>query len=355
MDIKKFETLEKEFELNSYGKRNLFIKNVLYYGSYLPNILLIFAGFIFINEKIETFTKIFPFQYIVFSLITFGILIAIELSKRELTYRTTVDFLKNKNKFSAIPLLIFTLILNSFSYFASVHGGQKISDIKKEIITSNSFLLESKVNKVDSLYNIKINNLQSKIDYIFDYSKTQNKKPSNNDLKNIKEWELQINNLNQQKNKEINELKNTLKNKEVEQLDENDKNLKFFLILFASLELFIIFSLAFKGYYNYKVWSEGKEFIKRNPSYQKYKEYKEMLRILYNNGEKTISDILPTINEFNTIIKIKNQSIKEKDIFNFLSLLNNLKITEIESKTRKARVEYDEALKILTKYFGFEE
>jgi len=82
------------------------------------------------------------------------------------------------------------------------------------------------------------------------------------------------------------------------------------------------------------------------------KVFMPLLNFFYENGKVKSGDVLPTYLEFRN--KISN-NFTDDNIKLFLTLCNYLKITELSDNVRKAKVDFDEATNILTKYLSLEE
>jgi hypothetical protein len=81
------------------------------------------------------------------------------------------------------------------------------------------------------------------------------------------------------------------------------------------------------------------------------KIFTPLLELFYKNGEIKSGDVMPTYLEFRGLT---NESFTDDNIKLFLTLCNYLKITELSDNIRKAKVDFEQAKKILNQYLSLE-
>jgi hypothetical protein len=81
------------------------------------------------------------------------------------------------------------------------------------------------------------------------------------------------------------------------------------------------------------------------------KVFLPLLEILFDKGNVGKGDIMPDYLEFKEKL---NKDISEDNIKRFLTVCNYLKITNLSDNTRTAQMNYEDAKKVLEKYYTFE-
>ena len=77
-----------------------------------------------------------------------------------------------------------------------------------------------------------------------------------------------------------------------------------------------------------------------------------LLELFYKNGEIKAGDVMPTYVEFRGTVP---ETFTDDNIKLFLTLCNYLKITELSDNIRKAKVDFEQAAKIMNKYLSLED
>lgn len=76
-----------------------------------------------------------------------------------------------------------------------------------------------------------------------------------------------------------------------------------------------------------------------------------LLELFYKNGLIKTGDVMPTYLEFRNLVP---ENFTDDNIKLFLTLCNYLKITELSDNIRKAKVDFEEAKKIMNEYLSLE-
>jgi hypothetical protein len=76
-----------------------------------------------------------------------------------------------------------------------------------------------------------------------------------------------------------------------------------------------------------------------------------LLELFYKNGEIKSGDVMPTYLEFRGLV---SESFTDDNIKLFLTLCNYLKVTELSDNIRKAKVDFEQAKKIMNEYLSLE-
>ena len=354
MKLEEYHKLQEEFENGTFEKDNKKIYQYLFWGSFLPNIVLVILGFAFLFDKIKAIPEIFNGQFYILCVILFAILCFYELAKREILYNTTKSAVQSKGiTFKLFLSIIFALLMVVGSFYLSLNGAQEIVDKREHTQIHIDTTLAIQTSKIDSTYDLQINSIQSKIDYVFSQAKDNDRPLKKAEREDITRWESSIKELSSQKNKAIINSESKLKEFQKKEDIKSNDNQSTFLIISIALELLILFGVGFKPFYQYRSFKDKKKILSRDPNYDKYMLFLNLLNILYQNGKKIKSSELSSIDKFKSLVKSKQIYMTEKEILEFLQLLGSLKVTIIRGKSRTALMDLEDAKITLTEHFGF--
>ncbi len=356
MNLDEFNKLEDEFEKSSFEKENKKIHDYLYYGSFLPNLVLIILGFAFLNNKLKIIPEVFSGQFYVLSFISLGILAFYELAKREVLFSTIKSLVKNqKLTLKIFFALIFSILMLTGSFYLSLNGAKELVDKKEEVKIKTDSSLTNDFKRIDSIYSSQINSLQSKIDYTVDVAKSKERSLNGSERKDVERWEENIKELSTKKEDEKNKIEKKINEFKKEENLKTDNNQTVFVLIGVFLEFLILFGVGFKPYYQWKSYKDKKEELIRNPNYEKYQLYDSLIKTLFQNGKKMKNSELPSGDMLFSSIKSKGIFITDKELIEFLKLMSTLKIIinkgRGQSRIRLALCDMEEARKTIKDYF----
>jgi len=131
MELKDFKKLEKKVKKPDFGEDFKSLNFILKGLSFFGNFASIFLASFFVTQLLSIAIEN-PIVYWIISIIA---LAGLELTKREIFYRFSRDFIRTKKIFtsSVLPMLFFTGTLISLSFYSSLSGAKKFSSKSDQI------------------------------------------------------------------------------------------------------------------------------------------------------------------------------------------------------------------------------
>jgi hypothetical protein len=374
MNINEYKKLEKRITSYNFNKSYKNINTIMTALSYFGNLASIFLAYFFMSQVISGSMPDNPIVVFISSII---ILAGIELLKRDIFNKFSIEYLKNKSIIkSAMPLLIASLILIFASFYSSLTGAKEFSskskqleEVKKEVFTefkdsltnnysSKIILIEDEISLTKEQIKLK-DKEQTDIESYLNPNKQQRNRIS--DLK--KEKELlrgDITKLEGDINIIKTELDGKLKEKELELSKEtedkkvdNSNNSFMFVILSTIIEFIILFGVYFSEYYKFRSYKEFRDKIEKDPNYQKWLLYDQMLSIIVTEETK-VNQKLPSNKAIIENCKVNDIIVLPKDVTDFLKILSTLSIIKQSGSARYISKTKDIAQDILRKNFNIE-
>lgn len=351
MKIDEYKKLEKKIKSHSFNQSYGNIDKILLILSYFGNITSIFLAYFFMSKIIKGAVGDGN-TFIVF-IVSLIILMGIELLKRDIFDKFSIQYLKDKGFTKlVIPLLISSFFLISASFYSSLSGAKEFSYKNQEIENAQKEEFTLFKDSISEIYEDKFAPINLEID---NYKKlitgkdeeqsvinkslqdrgylTRGEKDRNNQLTNekksiseqIEKNENKLKELDQEKKESLNYFQSDLSVETESEKEENSKNSFIFIILSTIIELVILGGVFFNQYYKFRSYKEFRQKIEKDPNYQKWLLYDQMLSILITNETK-INQKLPSNKAMIESCKVNDIIVLPKDITNFLKVLNNLGI-----------------------------
>lgn len=370
MNLKEFNELKEKIENRDFNKNYKNINRTLYYLSYFGNLVSIFLAFFILSKILATAIESIAAVYII-SLI---LLTGLELLKRDVFDKFSIQIIKDKMlKKSAGLLLFFSLIISTTSFIATISGAKELSSKQKVYTTQQEEKTDTYADSLTAVYNAKItefekekkdnkskidekDNEQTQLASITEINRQQAKRIS--DLKaeisqlrsdndnidtNINRTKTELNTKIQQYNEKIgNETNNKKK--------ENKTNIIVFVLISTLVEFTILIGVFFNEYYRFKSYKEYKDKIDKDPLFQQWIMYERLLNIIYNDDTKINDKIISSKNILD-ICKVNGLIILPKELNNFFKLLHNLGIIRTSGSIRYFIKSKETALELLRKQF----
>lgn len=351
MKIDEYKKLEKKIKSHSFNQSYGNIDKILLILSYFGNITSIFLAYFFMSKIIKGAVGDGN-TFIVF-IVSLIILMGIELLKRDIFDKFSIQYLKDKGFTKlVIPLLISSFFLISASFYSSLSGAKEFSYKNQEIENAQKEEFTLFKDSISEIYEDKFAPINLEID---NYKKlitgkdeeqsvinkslqdrgylTRGEKDRNNQLTNekksiseqIEKNENKLKELDQEKKESLNYFQSDLSVETESEKEENSKNSFIFIILSTIIELVILGGVFFNQYYKFRSYKEFRQKIEKDPNYQKWLLYDQILSILITNETK-INQKLPSNKAMIESCKVNDIIVLPKDITNFLKVLNNLGI-----------------------------
>lgn len=354
MKVEEFEKLATEMETGTYEKNYKGIERTLFYTSYLGNIASVIFASVYVFSISKNIHSYINGQQYVLPVLIIGFLASYELLKRFIFRRLTINILTRKNKFTVknIAGIFFSLALISGSFWLSMNGSKQTVNNSIVIKQNSDSIYNVQKVAIDTTYNVQIKSLNDKINFCYNNAKARNGNwgLTKREREDTKGWENDIKSLRTEKEQKENDLQKSIEANTSTELTTTKSNMLTFYVLSFVIECLILIGVGFNGYYWFYSYNEAKQEIVRNPNYKKYKNFKYMLIILFQNGAKVAEDQLPTVEAFKKMIKLHDSDCTPQDAEDLMLVGFELGIIKKPNDTVKANTTLDIALDRIKQY-----
>jgi hypothetical protein len=373
MKINEFRKLEKSIKNIDFNQSYKNINVIMTILSYFGNIASIFLAYFFLSKVIagavENQVAVFFSSVIILS--------GVELLKRDIFDKFSVQYLK-ENAFTkaVLPLAFTSLLLIFASFYSSLNGAHDFASKTDKIEMEKDTTLQVYSDSLTKFYGEKIKLKEEEIAVIKTQISTKDKEQTDieaqqpltrqqrqrvADLKNekntlrgdIQKIETDISTIKTEKDgliqkKEAELSKNTDKKKE-----DNSENSFLFVIISTIIELAILAGVFFNEYYKFRSYREFREKIEKDPNYQKWLLYDQILSIILKDDSK-VNQKLPTNKSIIEMCKVNDIIILPKDVTDFLKVMAGLGIIKVSGSARYVSKLREDAQDTLRKNFNIE-
>ena len=380
MKIEEFEKLDKKINNQNFHESYKVINSVMVVLSYFGHIASIFLAFFMLSNILNGVIDNKPVVYIS----TIIILSAIELLKRSIFHKFSILYLKLRAfTKDVLPLFILSITIIGISFYSSIKGaseysskGDKIEEdykiVNKKTEDSLTKFYQVKIEKIEKSGGVKeialnklydrqdeLNNLALSGDLTKDQKKllkllpTQIKSLENENKPFIESKKSDIKLLEGERDDKIKKNNTDSQKESKKKKDDNSKNSVAFIIFSTLIEISILAGVYFKDYYDVRSYREKKEQLEKDPNFQKWRVYKQILEIIYTDETK-VNQKLPSGKSIIDICKTNDVIILNKDLTNFLKTMTSLSIIKISGSTRYINKTREMAFESLNKHFNIE-
>jgi DNA-binding transcriptional regulator YhcF (GntR family) len=379
MKIDEFKKLEKKITGYNFNQSYKNVKNIMVALSYFGNLTSIFLAYFFMSGVI---TGAIGEGNTVFVFIASIIILAgIELLKRDIFDKFSIQYLKDSGVTKLVmPLLIVSGILISASFYSSLTGAKEFSSKSDQLELVKKDQLKEYSDSITYIYSDRMSLINSEVESFKETFKekdneqtiinkalqergylTRSEKERNNQLKEEKEFIFtQISN-SENKLKEIKTERDDIIEKYSDEISketddkkkDNSKNSLIFIILSTIIEIVILAGVFFNQYYKFRSYKEFRNKIEKDPNYQKWLLYDQILNIVVTEETK-INQKLPSNKAIIESCKVNDIIILPKDVTNFLKVLNNLGIIKSSGSAKYVVKTKEIAQEILRTNFNIE-
>jgi hypothetical protein len=374
MKINEFKKLEEKINGQNFNQGYKNINTLMFVLSIFGHFASIFLAYFALSKVLSGVIE--NNQIVVF--ITSVILLSgLELIKRDIFDKFSIQYLKIKAfTKDVLPLFILSCAIIATSFYASIHGAQEFSS-KTDVIEKDKKEVITKVSdSLTSVYNVKIVDIENEIKAVKSKIETKDKEqteleaiqpPTRSAKQRIKDLKdektilrTDITKLESDEAKVKDELSVKIKEQETEITTEtekkkegNDSNSLAFVLISTLIELIILAGVYFNEYYKFRSYREFRQQIEKDPNYQKWMLYDQILDIIYPEDAK-MNQKLPSNKVIADMCKVNEIIVMPKDITNFLKVNSNLGIIKTSGSTRYINKQRDLAFEILKKHFGIQ-
>lgn len=363
MKYEEYNKLKKNINEQDFNKDYSLINLILKLLSYFGHITCIFLAYFMLSKL---FLDVLSTNIFFVSIVSIIILGSLELIKRSIFDKFSIQHLKYKGLTKEVmPLFIISMLIISMSFYASLKGASEFSSKSEKIevqgketikiyndsltkqYTDDISKIESDIRaKDETLSNLQALSLTQKL--------TMDQRNIISDLsKQKKEMELKINEKKTELASKIAEHEKGIKTENDAKKKDNSKNSILFIIISTIIELTILAGVYFNEYYKFRSYKEFTDKIERDPNYQKWMLYDEILNIIYTDDTK-INQRLPSGKFIIDMCKASDIIVLPKDVQNFLKVLNNINIIKSSGSAKYFNKSKDIAIEALKTHFNVE-
>ena len=372
MKISDFDKLEKKLNgqnfHESYGNINKVMTGLSYFG----HIASIFLAF-FMLKKI--LLGVMDNEIIVY-IVTVIILSAIELLKRDIFHKFSVLYLKLRSfTKDVLPLFFLSITIIGISFYSSIKGASEYSDLADKIEQTkidNNKSYEDSLTKSFTAKEIKpfeieikeekelFKSKDEKLDILKSKTKlSKDERVTRDDLKlEKKESDDRISVLEQKINEKKESLKSLIQKHHLESEKEtkkkksdNSSNSIAFILFSTLIEISILAGVYFNDYYDVRSYREKRSQLEKDPGFQKWKLYNQMLEVIYTEETK-INQKLPSNKGIIDMCKLNDIIVLPKDVTEFLKIMASMGIIKVSGSTRYINKLRDQSFETLSNHFN---
>jgi len=363
MKIEKFKELERKINGQNFNQSYKTINIVLTVLSYFGHIASIFLAYFMLTKVIE---GAMTGNIIVAGVASVVLLGGLELLKRDMFDKFSISYLKLKGiTKEVLPLFFISLTIISLSFYASIKGAAEFSSKSAEIEVKGKETIKTYNDSLTKVYGDEIKGLEDSFkskDEILTNLQTLalTQRLSKDQRTTISDLSTQKKDIQQQVTDKKTELANKIKEHETGvtteaagKKEDNSKNSIMFIIISTLIELTILAGVFFNEYYKFRSYNEFRDKIEKDPNYQKWLLYDEILNVIFTEDTK-INQKLPSNKAIIDMCKASDIIVLPKDVINFVKVIANLNIIRVSGSAKYFGKQREMAFETLRKHFNIE-
>lgn len=370
MNLEDFKKLEQKVKDQDFHKSFKNIDRVMFYLSIFGHLASIFLAYFLVYRILSSAIT----NPIITTVSTIILLSGLELLKREIFDKFSLQQIKNGFSKAVAPLLITSILITSLSFYATITGAKEFSSKEKEIQIQAEESVDKFKDSLTLVYNGKIAAIEEEIKVSKDKidlkdkeqteiesiqplnrqqrSRVSDLKKEKNELKaDISKSETDIKYLKDELELEIKEHESKISAKSTEASTENKSNTVFFVFLSTLIEIMIISGVYFNEYYKFKSYSEFKSKLEKDPNYNNWMLYSAVLDVIYSESTK-VNDKLPNLKNILDLCKIQGIGLLPKDIQSIVKVMSSIGIFRSTGSAKYIAKSKDVAQELIRKHFN---
>jgi hypothetical protein len=364
MKINEFKKLEKRINNQNFNQGYKTINLVMTFMSYFGHVASIFLAYFMLSKILAGAMTDNEVAIFIASVIILG---GLELLKRDIFDKFSIQYLKLRTfGKDVLPLFLLSITIIGLSFYASINGAAEYSSKSEKIEIATKDSLNAFKTEIGKDFELKISAKEEEItkgkkvlEDLNNLALTQTKLTK--DQRKIQSTlPAQIDTLKAEKERLLLEKDKEIKKKEAEltadssgEKEKSDKNSFAFIIISTLIEIVILAGVYFNEYYKFRSYREFRDKIEKDPNYQKWLLYNEILEIVYTEDTK-MNQKLPANKSIIEMCKVNEIIVMPKDMTNFLKTVGSLGIIKVSGSTRYVNKQRDLAFEILRKHFNIE-
>lgn len=373
MKIEDFKKLEKKINNQNFNEGYKTINLVLVSLSWFGHFASVFLAYFMLSKVLSGAMTDNPVAVFIASII---ILSGVELLKRDIFDKFSIQYLKLKSLQKVMPLFLLSILIIGISFYSSISGAGEFASKEKEFDSNKELVLtqySDSLNRInDSIIkskDLEILSLKSKIE-LKDKEQTEieaqqpltrQQRQRVSDLKtekttirtDIEKVESDKANVNKETQLKIDQKEKELGSKTDEKKKDNSKNTVMFVIISTLIELVILAGVYFNEYYKFRSYREFRDKLEKDPNYQKFLLYEQILEIVYPEDAR-MNQKLPSNKSIIDMCKVNDIIVLNKDLVDFTKVAINLGIIKVSGSAKYINKQRDLCFDILRRHFNVE-
>lgn len=374
MKINEFKKLEEKINGQNFGQGYKNINTLMLILSVFGHFASIFLAYFALSKVLGGVIENNPTAVFIASVV---LLSGLELLKRDIFDKFSIQYLKVKAfTKDVLPLFILSFTIVGLSFYTSIHGAKEFSSKDKVIEETKKEVVNQYSDSLTKIYNVKVAEIDTEIKADKEKIDAKDKEQTDleaiqpptrsqrNRIKDLKDEKgllrEEIAKLEGDQNNIKAELATKLKEHETEvsadaedKKKDNSSNSFAFVLISTLIELVILAGVYFNEYYKFRSYREFRNRLEKDPNYQKWMLYDQMLSIVYQEDAK-MNQKLPANKGIADMCKVNDIIVMPKDITDFLKVMNNLGIIKTSGSSRYINKQRDLAFEILRKQFNIQ-
>lgn len=377
MKISEFKKLEKKINSQNFNQGYKTINAVMTVLSYFGHVASIFLAYFMLSKILSG--AMTDNQVAVF-IATVVILGGLELLKRDIFDKFSIQYLKLKTfGKDVLPLFLLSITIIGLSFYASISGAHEYASKSDKIEIEAKEGIDKYADSLTVVYGKDISAIEVEIKSEKDafnskdlllstlQAKAAEGKLSRDQRATIADLGTQKKDLDakvealegkiKEKKSErdglIEEHKKKVEAESKGKKEDNSKNSFAFVIISTLIELVILAGVYFNEYYKFRSYREFRDKIEKDPNYQKWLLYNEILEVVYSEEAK-MNQKLPSNKGMIEMCKLSDIIVLPRDMTDFLKSMASLGIIKASGSTRYINKQRDLAFEILRKHFNIE-
>jgi len=374
MKINEFKKLEQKINGQNFNQGYKNINVVMLLLSVFGHFASIFLAYFALSKVLGGVIENNPVAVVIASVI---MLSGLELLKRDIFDKFSVQYLKAKAfTKDVLPLFLLSVAIISTSFYASIHGAQEFSSKEAVIEQTQKETVNQYSDSLTKVYNVKVEAIENEIKSTKSKIETKDKEqteleaiqpPTRSAKQRIKDLKDEKNILRADITKletdegvvktelatKIKEHETTIGAETENKKKDNSSNSLAFVLISTLIELVILAGVYFNEYYKFRSYREFRDKLEKDPNYQKWMLYDQILTIVYTEDTK-MNQKLPSNKSIIDMCKVNDIIVMPKDITDFLKVTNGLGIIKTSGSSRYVNKQRDLSFEVLRKQFNIQ-
>jgi hypothetical protein len=374
MKINEFKKLEEKINGQNFNQGYKNINVVMLLLSIFGHFASIFLAYFALSKVLGGVIENNPVAVFIASIV---MLSGLELLKRDIFDKFSIQYLKVKAfTKDVLPLFILSLAIIGTSFYASINGAKEFSSKEAVIEQTQKETVNQFSDSLTKVYNVKITDIEAEIKVNKDKLDAKDKEqteleaiqpPTRSQKSRIKDLKDEKTTLRSDITKletdeatvktelttKIKEHETTVGAETEDKKKDNSSNSLAFILISTLIELVILAGVYFNEYYKFRSYKEFRDRLEKDPNYQKWMLYDQMLNIIYTEDTK-MNQKLPANKGIADMCKVNDIIVMPKDVTDFLKVMNGLGIIKTSGSSRYVNKQRDLAFEILRKQFNIQ-